>query len=141
MKFLLDENIPKEIGDFLKEKGFKVESINSNKHKGKSDKEVFEYTVKNKYTIITFDADFCSFKKEYHYGIIKLNGKLKAPKEILIKVINYYKSKNIKDLFVQVESPMKMIEESKKYSKKTFSSNLEKCQLNLKYLFKLINIV
>ena len=36
---------------------------------------------------------------------------------------------------------MKMIEESKKYSKKTFSSNLEKCQLNLKYLFKLINIV
>ncbi len=30
MKFLLDENIPKEIGDFIKEKGFKVESINSN---------------------------------------------------------------------------------------------------------------
>lgn len=132
MKFLLDENIPKEIGDFLKEKGFKVESINSNKHKGKSDKEVFEYTVKNKYTIITFDADFCSFKKEYHYGIIKLNGKLKAPKEILIKVINYYKSKNIKDLFVQVESPMKMIEESKKYSKKNIFKQFRKMPIKLK---------
>jgi predicted nuclease of predicted toxin-antitoxin system len=132
MKFLLDENIPKEIGDFLKEKGFKVESINSNKHKGKSDKEVFEYAVKNKYTIITFDADFCSFKKEYHYGIIKLNGKLKAPKEILIKVINYYKSKNIKDLFVQVESPMKMIEESKKYSKKNIFKQFRKMPIKLK---------
>lgn len=129
---MLDENIPKEIGDFLKEKGFKVESINSNKHKGKSDKEVFEYAVKNKYTIITFDADFCSFKKEYHYGIIKLNDKLKAPKEILIKVINYYKSKNIKDLFVQVESPMKMIEESKKYSKKNIFKQFRKMPIKLK---------
>lgn len=129
---MLDENIPKEIGDFLKEKGFKVESINSNKHKGKSDKEVFEYAVKNKYTIITFDADFCSFKKEYHYGIIKLNGKLKAPKEILIKVINYYKSKNIKDLFVQVESPMKMLEESKKYSKKNIFKQFRKMPIKLK---------
>ena len=129
---MLDENIPKEIGDFLKEKGFKVESINSNKHKGKSNKEVFEYAVKNKYTIITFDADFCSFKKEYHYGIIKLNGKLKAPKEILIKVINYYKSKNIKDLFVQVESPMKMIEESKKYSKKNIFKQFRKMPIKLK---------
>lgn len=129
---MLDENIPKEIGDFLKEKGFKVESINSNKHKGKSDKEVFEYALKNKYTIITFDADFCSFKKEYHYGIIKLNGKLKAPKEILIKVINYYKSKNIKDLFVQVESPMKMIEESKKYSKKNIFKQFRKMPIKLK---------
>lgn len=129
---MLDENIPKEIGDFLKEKEFKVESINSNKHKGKSDKEVFEYAVKNKYTIITFDADFCSFKKEYHYGIIKLNGKLKAPKEILIKVINYYKSKNIKDLFVQVESPMKMIEESKKYSKKNIFKQFRKMPIKLK---------
>lgn len=129
---MLDENIPKEIGDFLKEKGFKVESINSNKHKGKSDKEVFEYAVKNKYTIITFDADFCSFKKEYHYGIIKLNGKLKAPKEILIKVINYYKSKNIKDLFVQVELPMKMIEESKKYSKKNIFKQFRKMPIKLK---------
>lgn len=129
---MLDENIPKEIGDFLKEKRFKVESINSNKHKGKSDKEVFEYAVKNKYTIITFDADFCSFKKEYHYGIIKLNGKLKAPKEILIKVINYYKSKNIKDLFVQVESPMKMIEESKKYSKKNIFKQFRKMPIKLK---------
>ena len=46
VKFLLDENIPKELGNFLKNKGFKIELINSNKHKGKSDKEVFEYAVK-----------------------------------------------------------------------------------------------
>lgn len=132
MKFLLDENIPKELGNFLKNKGFKIELINSNKHKGKSDKEVFEYAVKNGYTIITFDADFCSLKKICHCGIIKLNGKLKAPKEILIKVINYYKSKNIKDLFVQVESPMKMIEESKKYSKKNIFKQFRKMPIKLK---------
>lgn len=35
MKFLLDENIPKELGNFLKNKGFKIELINSNKHKKK----------------------------------------------------------------------------------------------------------
>lgn len=132
MKFLLDENIPKEIGSFLKNKGFKVESINSNKHKGKSDKEVFEYAKKKEYTIITFDADFCAFKKECHYGIIKLNGKLKNPEEILIKVINYYKSKGFKDLFVQVESSFKMIEESKKYSKKNTFKQFRKMPIKLK---------
>lgn len=132
MKFLLDENIPKEIGNFLKNKGFKVESINSNKHKGKSDKEVFEYAEKNEYTIITFDADFCSFKKECHYGIIKLNGKLKSPEEILVKVINYYKNKGFKDLFVEVESSVKMIEESKKYSKKNIFKQFRRMPIKLK---------
>ena len=132
MKFLLDENIPKELGNFLKNKGFKIELINSNKHKGKSDKEVFEYAVKNGYTIITFDADFCSLKKLCHCGIIKLNGKLNNPEEPLMKVIDYYKDKNLKDLFIQVDSSFKMIEESKKYSKKNVFKQFRKLPIKLK---------
>lgn len=134
MKFLLDENIPKELGIFLKNKGFKIELINSNKHKGKSDKEVFEYAVKNGYTIITFDADFCSFKKICHCGIIKLNGKLNNPEEPLMKAINYYKDKDkdMKDLFIQVDSSSKMVEESKKYSKKNVFKQFRKMPIKLK---------
>lgn len=134
MKFLLDENIPKELGNFLKNKGFKIELINSNKHKGKSDKEVFEYAVKNGYTIITFDADFCSFKKICHCGIIKLNGKLNNPEEPLMKAINYYKDKDkdMKDLFIQVDSSSKMVEESKKYSKKNVFKQFRKMPIKLK---------
>ena len=64
MKFLLDENIPKELGNFLKNKGFKIELINSNKHKGKSDKEVFEYAVKNMAIFKT------SSKKEYAFFLL-----------------------------------------------------------------------
>lgn len=132
MKFLLDENIPKELGNFLKNKGFKIELINSNKHKGKSDKEVFEYAVKNGYTIITFDDDFCSFKKLFHCGIIKLNGKLNNPEEPLMKAINYYKDKDMKDLFIQVDSSSKMVEESKKYSKKNVFKQFRKMPIKLK---------
>ena len=132
MKFLIDENIPKELGNFLKNKGFKIELINSNKHKGKSDKEVFEYAVKNGYTIITFDADFCSFKKLFHCGIIKLNGKLNNPEEPLMKAINYYKDKDMKDLFIQVDSSSKMVEESKKYSKKNVFKQFRKMPIKLK---------
>lgn len=132
MKFLLDENIPNELGNFLKNKGFKIELINSNKHKGKSDKEVFEYAVKNGYTIITFDADFCSFKKLCHCGIIKLNGKLNNPEEPLMKAINYYKDKDMKDLFIQVDSSSKMVEESKKYSKKNVFKQFRKMPIKLK---------
>lgn len=132
MKFLLDENIPKELGNFLKNKGFKIELINSNKHKGKSDKEVFEYAVKNGYTIITFDADFYSFKKLCHCGIIKLNGKLNNPEESLMKAINYYKDKDMKDLFIQVDSSSKMVEKSKKYSKKNVFKQFRKMPIKLK---------
>ena len=72
MKFLLDENIPASIKKNLSTNGYDVEHVNQNL-KGKKDKEVFEYAVKNKQCIITYDIDFKELRKEPHYGIIKID--------------------------------------------------------------------
>lgn len=60
----------------------------------------------------------------------KVNGKLNNPEEPLMKAINYYK--DMKDLFIQVDSSSKMVEESKKYSKKNVFKQFRKMPIKLK---------
>lgn len=49
-----------------------------------------------------------------------------------MKAINYYKDKDMKDLFIQVDSSSKMVEESKKYSKKNVFKQFRKMPIKLK---------
>ena len=117
MQFLLDENIPNEFKKALKSRGFVVESINVKKYSGMSDKEVLNLAYKKHLVIISFDADFCNLKKENHFGIIKINGKLENSLEILLELIELYKNKDIKNTFFEIKERKAYIE-TKVYSKK-----------------------
>ena len=57
MKLLLDENIPAEYKKKLTKIGHDVEHVNQ-KCKGLKDNEIFEYSVRNKRCIITYDFDY-----------------------------------------------------------------------------------
>ena len=79
MKFLLDENVPNFYKNELEKYGYTdIKRINDF-GKGLPDNKVFEIAVKEKRILITIDTDFHAFKKELHYGIISLSGKLINP--------------------------------------------------------------
>ena len=109
MKFLLDENIPNSYKIKLEKFGYKdIKRIDDFK-KGITDKEVFDYAQKEKRIIITIDTDFYEWKKEKHFGIISLSGKLKTPVETMIQAIKQIKkddrfrtTKELNDVFIRI---------------------------------------
>ncbi len=109
MKFLLDENIPNSYKKELEKSGYKdIKRINDF-NKGITDKEVFNYALKERRTIITNDTDFYEWKKDKHYGIISLSGKLENPIQSMIQAIKQIKNddrfKNVNeldDIFIRV---------------------------------------
>lgn len=101
MKFLLDENIPATMKKTLKSNGYDVEHAND-KLKGKKDKEVFEYAVKNKKCIITYDCDFNEFKPLKHYGIIKIEQITNKHQDKLLEIIEQQKLDGFEDIFIHI---------------------------------------
>ncbi len=116
MKLLLDENIPFSFKRDLKKAGYDVEHV-IDKNQGKKDEDIFNYAVKNKKTIISYDSDYLKFRIREHYGIIKLNGKLKNPMEVLIELLNKIKTMEYKNVLYQIDLK-KVICEKKVYSKR-----------------------
>ena len=116
MKFLLDENIPVSIKKTLLANGYNVEHANQNL-KGKKDREVFEYAVKNKQCIITYDIDFKEMKKEPHYGIIKIDQITDNYQQKLLKILEECKQEGLQDVYIYL-GRTKLYKEVKKYTKK-----------------------
>jgi len=65
IKFLLDENIPYALIDFLEKRGFSVEHLKKLQMGGIKNGEVYKIAVKRKMWIITRDADFQNY---YRFG-------------------------------------------------------------------------
>lgn len=109
MKFLLDENIPNSFKIELEQFGYKdIKRINDLK-KGITDKEVFDYAQKEERIIITIDTDFYEWKKNKHFGIISLSGKLKTPIKMMVKAIKQIKkddrfksTEDLNDIFIRI---------------------------------------
>lgn len=129
MKFLLDENIPATIKKTLKSKGYDVEHAND-KLKGKKDREVFEYAVKNKRCIITYDCDFNEFNQLKHYGIIKIEQITDRHQDKLLEVIEQQKVDGFEDIFIHI-TRNKVFKITKVFSKKNKFKHFRKVPLEL----------
>lgn len=127
MKFLLDENIPISFKKKLIENGYDVEHINDNK-KGVKDKNVFEYAVKNKKCIITYDCDFNNFKELKHYGIIKIEQITDDHQNKLLEIINEEKENGFEDIYIHI-TKNKVYKITKVYSKKNKFKQFRKVPL------------
>lgn len=127
MKFLLDENIPISFKKKLIENGYDVEHINDNK-KGAKDKNVFEYAVKNKKCIITYDCDFNNFKELKHYGIIKIEQITDDHQNKLLEIINEEKENGFEDIYIHI-TKNKVYKITKVYSKKNKFKQFRKVPL------------
>lgn len=71
--FVVDENVPQRIGEYLENLGYNVIEIYHKKYKGMSDDEIFDLAIKEKRIIITFDKHFSNILKyplDSHFGIV-----------------------------------------------------------------------
>lgn len=74
--FLADENVPPQVIQFLRNKGYKVKEVREENLKGISDVDLINLAKKESRTLITFDKHFGNVllypPKKYH-GIIRIN--------------------------------------------------------------------
>ena len=75
MKFVLEENIPFSVMDFLLSKKYEVVHIRQSELRGASDKKISEYAKKEKAILITRDVEMASsllYPPGAHYSLIVL---------------------------------------------------------------------
>ena len=99
MKFLLNMNIPRELGKRLKSKGHKTRHVGDIGMAKASDMAIIEESRKNKETIITHDLD---------YGNLLAFSGESTPSIILFRVRNTH----IDNLFKRIVESWKEIEKS-----------------------------
>jgi len=86
IKFLIDENLPQSLTDFLKKSGFVAKRVSEVNLKGAKDGAIADYALRNKYTIITLDKDFGYIYHHIHKGkltIIIIRVKPPTPTKII----------------------------------------------------------
>ena len=62
-KILIDQNIPKRVMDWLKQKGFEIVTLADANLRGAADKKIAEFAMQNNLVVLTQDVDFA---KMYH---------------------------------------------------------------------------
>jgi predicted nuclease of predicted toxin-antitoxin system len=60
---LIDQNIPKRVRDWLKQKGFETVILADVNLRGATDKKIADYAIQNRMVVLTQDLDFA---KLYH---------------------------------------------------------------------------
>ncbi|MCF6148266.1 MAG: DUF5615 family PIN-like protein [Candidatus Kuenenia sp.] len=89
IQFLLDENMPYALIDFLESRGFTATHLKRIGKGGIRNGEVYEFAEKNKMWIITRHADFQNIKKFNNYNEISdLDAYHKAKEEVLFIIEN-----------------------------------------------------
>jgi predicted nuclease of predicted toxin-antitoxin system len=62
-KILIDQNIPKRVMDWLKQKGFEIVTLADVNLRGAADKKIAAFAMQNNIVVLTQDVDFA---KMYH---------------------------------------------------------------------------
>ena len=63
MKFLLDENVPRDLLRFLRQNKFECKTLNELHKLGITNGEVVKMAIETHYVIITCDSDYLNLKK------------------------------------------------------------------------------
>ena len=77
-KILIDQNIPKRVMDWLKQKGFEIVTLADANLRGATDKKIASFAIQNNMAALTQDVDFA---KMYHtlyrrkFAVILVNTK------------------------------------------------------------------
>jgi len=69
INFLLDENIPFALIEFLQKKGYSAEHLKKIDKVGIKNGEVYQFAEKKHFWIVTRDSDFGSYKKFIDYDV------------------------------------------------------------------------
>ncbi len=90
MKFKIDENLPAECAQILRESGFEADTVYDERLNGNPDSKIFNVCSRDKRVLVTLDLDFSdirTYPPNTHYGIIilRLNSQRK------LKIIQKFK--------------------------------------------------
>ena len=99
---LIDENIPKDVEEWLSKRGFETVNVSKLLLRSAKDHDIVEYAVKNKLAIITLDKGFAQLYRTFQKGtsltviIVKAN----PPTPInIIETLNLAQNKiNLKEI-------------------------------------------
>jgi len=100
LKILADECIHNDLIEALKEEGFDVSNVREIEQ-GADDEKVFEFAVKEKRILLTFDREFGNifrFDIKNSFGVvIILIGQLKK-EEVIKNTTTFFKSEGVRNL-------------------------------------------
>ncbi len=105
MKLLIDENIPHNLAVKLLNIYPQSTYVLNSSLRGKSDKEIFKYSMENKLIILTFDMDFADIitypLRNSSRIILKLNQvNFKEMESIVIASLKKLKNKNLENSLI-----------------------------------------
>ncbi len=116
LKFLVDENLPLSLVEFLRSKGFVAYRLIDVGLKGAGDSEVANYAFRNKLILITLDKDFGYIYHQLYRGkltVLLIRVKPAVPVEVvktvdrLFKRIDLYKHRG--KLIIATEKRVRII--------------------------------
>lgn len=89
MKFKIDENLPVQVVDIIKEAGFEADSVYDERLGGSPDSSIFDVCQNDKRILVTLDLDFSDIRlypPDSHFGIIILRLNSLSKNKIIQKI-------------------------------------------------------
>ena len=97
VKFLIDEDMPRSTANTLKDNGYEIIDVRDCGLRGKTDREIFEFAIKENLVILTGDLGFGNLLKfpiGSHWGIVIVH----FPNDTPIPLLNEQIIKGFKSL-------------------------------------------
>jgi len=93
MKFLIDEDLPRSVGNLLQRHGHEAVDIRDTILRGANDAEVAEYAHKHKLCLLSGDvgfADIRNYPPGKYWGIIVLRLPARATSSIILSLLSNF---------------------------------------------------
>ena len=100
-RVLVDENVTKNVREWLKRKGFSTINVSETNPKSAKDYYIAEYAAKNRMTILTLDPDFAQIYHTFQKGtlaVIVVKANPATPANILETLIAAQQRINLKEI-------------------------------------------
>jgi len=99
--FLVDENVPPKIVEFLRSKNYKVKYAGEVGLSGAPDDEVIAYALKEGLAIVSFDKHFANillYPPSAYSGIIRINIHPPVLKDVIAAFEEFFKKFDVSDI-------------------------------------------
>ena len=100
IRFLVDENLPVSLVQFLRSRGFEAHRVGDVGLRGARDEEIADFAFRNNYVIMTLDKDFGYIYHRLYKGrltVVLLRPRVPTPREIIALVEALLRRINVAD--------------------------------------------
>ncbi|MGA3290774.1 MAG: DUF5615 family PIN-like protein [Candidatus Bathyarchaeia archaeon] len=109
---IVDENVPRDVREWLSKKGFEIINVSQIHLKGAKDHVIAEYAAKNKIAIVTLDRGFAQVYRTFQKGTLTVMI-IKANPPTPINIIETLNSAQVKLNLKEIENKLVIITKKK----------------------------